>query len=332
MTSQLTAGSVRRRAIEDCAVANRQLFDSQFQQLEPGTMDSVVDYLAGEDTVLYRATFDRRVHIQARLLGARFGVSIPLRNHGVVYDGHKLSKGQLPSTISGEPIEMFAGAGHSHIVLLVSHARLLQAAENANLTDDRIRSLTRGRNNFVLQATPGVIRHLTAKFGTLLDAARSGKPPLPARDFEQMALGAVLSLADGSGNPAKLTSSGARVLFRRVIEAYDAHPEPPNITLLCEKVRASPRTVTAAFQKVAAMGPHQFFLIRRLNRARLDLLGADPRTARVTDIASALGFTELGRFAVRYRQLFGEPPSATLGRHFAPFPPIGGSAQSSRSC
>jgi AraC family ethanolamine operon transcriptional activator len=34
----------------------------------------------------------------------------------------------------------------------------------------------------------------------------------------------------------------------------------------------------------------------------------------VTSIASSLGFTELGRFAVRYRNLFGETPSQTLQR------------------
>jgi AraC-like DNA-binding protein len=44
------------------------------------------------------------------------------------------------------------------------------------------------------------------------------------------------------------------------------------------------------------------------------LLRGDPRGCKVTNIASDLGFTELGRFAVRYRQMFGETPSQTLQR------------------
>jgi len=34
----------------------------------------------------------------------------------------------------------------------------------------------------------------------------------------------------------------------------------------------------------------------------------------VTDVASALGFTHLGRFAIAYREVLGESPSQTLRR------------------
>jgi AraC family ethanolamine operon transcriptional activator len=51
-----------------------------------------------------------------------------------------------------------------------------------------------------------------------------------------------------------------------------------------------------------------------MQAARRMLQNADPEVTCVTDIATEHGFCELGRFAVKYRHLFGETPSATLKR------------------
>ena len=64
-----------------------------------------------------------------------------------------------------------------------------------------------------------------------------------------------------------------------------------------------------------------YLILRRLNRVRRALLRADPATATVAEHARRHGFTELGRFAVIYRTVFGESPSTTLrrlrGPHFS---------------
>lgn len=92
--------------------------------------------------------------------------------------------------------------------------------------------------------------------------------------------------------------------------------EPVTVTELSGLVGVSQRTLRAAFRDVLGLSPKQYAIKQRLRAAREALSAADPQTTTVTEIAMTYGFFELGRFAGRYRQAFGEAPSRTL-RHVA---------------
>jgi transcriptional regulator GlxA family with amidase domain len=62
------------------------------------------------------------------------------------------------------------------------------------------------------------------------------------------------------------------------------------------------------------MSPTQYVLLRRLKEVRRALRDADPDTVNVAEVTHRFGFTQLGRFAGRYRATFGETPSTTLQR------------------
>ncbi len=72
------------------------------------------------------------------------------------------------------------------------------------------------------------------------------------------------------------------------------------------------RSLSRGFKKRHGLGPMQFLKVRRLDAAHRELLGADVNSTTVTEVASRYGFCHLGRFAVEYRQVFGESPSTTL--------------------
>jgi len=76
------------------------------------------------------------------------------------------------------------------------------------------------------------------------------------------------------------------------------------------------RALSDAFQHFMGISPMQ-----RLRQIRLEQAAAALRTApdgaRVTEIAMRCGFVHLGRFALAYKQKFGEPPSQTLMRRRA---------------
>lgn len=92
---------------------------------------------------------------------------------------------------------------------------------------------------------------------------------------------------------------------------------------MCAHLGVSIRTLTTYSNAVLGMSPHRYLKLRQLHLARRALVLGDPETTTVTEIATAHGFWELGRFAVAYRTLFGERPSSTLRRtHDKPWTPI----------
>jgi AraC-like DNA-binding protein len=90
--------------------------------------------------------------------------------------------------------------------------------------------------------------------------------------------------------------------------------EPVYLAEICAAIGVSERTLRSCCQEHLGMGPMHYLWLRRMQLARRSLLSADPAIKTVTEIATAHGFGELGRFAVEYRTLFGESPSATLKR------------------
>jgi AraC family transcriptional regulator, ethanolamine operon transcriptional activator len=90
--------------------------------------------------------------------------------------------------------------------------------------------------------------------------------------------------------------------------------EPVTVAELSRMAGVSERTLRAAFRDLIGLSPKQYAIGERLRAAREALCAAEPGTTTVTDIAMAYGFFELGRFAGRYRDVFGEMPSRTL-RH-----------------
>jgi AraC family ethanolamine operon transcriptional activator len=93
------------------------------------------------------------------------------------------------------------------------------------------------------------------------------------------------------------------------VRAHFATPVP--ISQLSHVAGLSERGLRKAFHSVRGMSPKRYLLTERLLRAHLALSDAGSN-ATVSDVATAYGFYELGRFAGSYKAVFGEAPSDTL--------------------
>jgi AraC-like DNA-binding protein/tetratricopeptide (TPR) repeat protein len=96
-----------------------------------------------------------------------------------------------------------------------------------------------------------------------------------------------------------------------------------DLARLCGVAR---RTLEKHFRQFIGCAPLEYLAAERLDSARRKLLHAPPGTA-VSEIATECGFNHFGRFALAYRDRYGESPSVTLRRSRIP---IDGSAAAFR--
>jgi AraC-like DNA-binding protein len=132
-----------------------------------------------------------------------------------------------------------------------------------------------------------------------------------------------IQFADDGLEPAAVSRQSGQYqqIVDRVLEIAGRSTEI-RIGDICRNLGVNARTLLRAFRAVHGATPHRYLFSRRMQVARQLLSCAGDRPVTVTEVATRLGFVELGRFAMAYRSAFGELPSETLRR----------SARSGREC
>lgn len=115
------------------------------------------------------------------------------------------------------------------------------------------------------------------------------------------------------GRSASDTTDHKPVLLRRAMEYMDANAgNDIGLVDIADAVHVTPRAVQYMFRRHLETTPLQYLRRLRLHYAHQDLVAASPAHDTVTHIAARWGFAHTGRFAVLYRQTYGQSPHATL--------------------
>jgi AraC-like DNA-binding protein len=176
------------------------------------------------------------------------------------------------------------------------------------------------RNRMLITPPPASLarlQRLHAAAGNLAEnAPEILANPDAARGLEQELIETLVEcLGCGDRREQSLAQGQHAVVMRRFRRAVEESSEQPlYIPEMCKAIGVSERTLRMCCQEHLGMSPKRYLLLRRMGLARRALRQANPETTSVTAIGTRYGFWELGRFAVEYQALFGEPPSATLRR------------------
>jgi AraC-like DNA-binding protein len=128
-----------------------------------------------------------------------------------------------------------------------------------------------------------------------------------------LASAALTAFANSAATDEAETEEAAPVTLRRAIDFIEANAHNDiGIADIAGSIYLTPRSVQYIFRRHLDTTPTDFLRHVRLARARADLRGADRSITTVAAVAARWGFAHTGRFAVQYRQTFGESPHETL--------------------
>ncbi len=171
------------------------------------------------------------------------------------------------------------------------------------------------------RASPAALRTLCALHAAAIEAFENRPAEVlgagAVRGLEQQLIHALVDcLSHGAPSFHSETtgakSNGMMASFEDVCAAYV--DRMPTLAELCTALGIREQSLRASCNQYFGMGPMDYIRLRRMHSVRRALRLARPSDSTVSGIAARHGFTEPGRFAARYRRLFGEPPSATLQR------------------
>lgn len=180
-------------------------------------------------------------------------------------------------------------------------------SERIRLTDSRPVSAAAGRH--LVQAVDYL------RDGLLIDPASSGATLIASTAMQHLAATMLVTFPNNALLDPTIEDrhDTTPALLRRAIAFIEEHADTDiGIADVARATYVTPRAIQLMFRRHRDCTPMEYLRRVRLHHAHRELLAADRWHATVTQIAARWGFTHTGRFAVYYRQVYGQSPHTTL--------------------
>jgi len=282
-----------------------------FDQLSAGSFTPCLKYAQAGSLLFYRVHWNQRLHVNGATPAGHIMVGIPAsRQTHIIMDGVPLDDGFFAVKPAAADIDFSTAAISDHIILLIPPELL-----ERHLGEESAAALKDGHNSIhynpvctielartISRMLAGCARHnemlddeqtCNAIQSELLDILAQHQSPMPDR-------------------PNRANRPKRRRALKKALEYINELPHTIAIPQLAAKTGVSQRTLEYAFVENYGVSPIRFLRLQRLNRLRRALADAEPGTTTITEAATEYGFSELGRMASEFQQMFGQTPSSTL--------------------
>jgi AraC-like DNA-binding protein len=259
----------------------------------------------GETRVLHTTTLDY------------YSVTLPVGGAFEVVDDRREERfgpGRAHALASAAPLDL---RSHSDTRMLVANLDVSLVAPHLRSWDP-VHPGPGETPGTTLRTDAGTAARLAALTGAMWTELRAGaaasSSPLALAEMEDRLAGLLVEAWLGNETPAERSDP----LWLQRAEAYLASQltQPVSLADVAQTAGTSIRSLSRSFLEKHGVGPMRFLRLRRLDAVHRELLGLEPETGSVTDVALRYGFAHLGRFAGEFRRHCGEYPSETLARRY----------------
>lgn len=300
----------------DAFAASVHDVESRFLLRNPGSRLWSVEAVNVEDVTAQVGCLGSGNIAQGELRAGGHMLYVPL-TRGVDYwaNGELLDENSVVVLDPGCEFCISTSKEHDWCTVFIPDKYLTSALEDSSSASDR-RATCR-----VASPSGNVAGRFRALVQQIIGAGRSSSEfeSLPAARSAANEVIDVALTALGAPKPQDEVPNGRPRFPRREIieicmETMKEYRETPlRVRDLAAAADVSERTLRAVFRDYFQVGPATYLQLRTLNQIHHALRRADPAETTVAQVCMQYGEWALGRFASRYRDLYGVLPSETLG-------------------
>ena len=286
-------------------------WEMRMAQLSPGRLDATMRATSVGGIFVSIERWSRKIAANGLTPPGYLVLAGPIADRGFNWCGVQTEYQRLAYAMDGREIDFVTWDDDYHWTLLVPVETL-----SAQLGEESRHGLASLPNSVMVEArfSNAIARIIL----DILDPATPHFPTLSPIALEQAAhqqlLAAIAKLLL-SLEPLSPGAAPRSVRLRAYMKAralMEGANHPISIEQLARQMGVTRRCLELGFKEAIGVSPKQFSQRIRLNALRRELIQSEARSSSVTQAAENWGFTELGRTAGHYKEMFGELPSETL--------------------